>query len=140
MTPERLRRILETHGGEPTHWPAGERQAAEALAGRLPQARAWLDEARRLDRLLDGWSVAPAPAALTASILAATARSPRNPSLLAWLSGLWPRPLRLATLGGFACVAAFGFALSLNSPADPGQEPGDLMRLLLDIDEGGYSL
>jgi hypothetical protein len=140
MTPERLKQILEAYGSEPTRWPANEREAAKALLDDLPQARTWLEEARRLDGLLDGWSVAPAPAALAARILSAIAQAPRNPSLLAWLSGLWPRPLRLATLGGFACAAALGFALGLNSPAELSQEPGDFTRLLLDIDEGGFSL
>jgi len=53
MTIERLREILEAYGAEPRRWPEAERDAALALIGRLPEARALRDGARRLDALLD---------------------------------------------------------------------------------------
>lgn len=49
----RLRRLAEAYGADLGRWPRSERAAAERLLARSPKARALLDEAGRLDGLLD---------------------------------------------------------------------------------------
>ena len=60
MTVAELETLLETFGGDPARWPAGRRQAAEALIAADAGARRALAEAQALDRLLSRAS-GPAP-------------------------------------------------------------------------------
>jgi hypothetical protein len=135
-----LQKIIAAHGAAPERWPPTERAAAIALARQLPQARAWLDEATRLDGHLDAWQVQPADPALHARILAAAAANPRDIDFWSWLDRLWPASLRLATIGGFACAAVLGLVLGLSFPPDRKAEPGDLSALFLEIEEGDLEL
>lgn len=49
---ESFRRLLESHGSDPTRWPAGERARAVALLGRSAEARHLLAAEQAFDRLL----------------------------------------------------------------------------------------
>src|SRR5262249_26779464 len=103
----RFRELIGAYGAEPGRWPAGERAEAEALLGRLEEARAVQREAAILDALLDQ---APrpalprlAPATLAARITARpqeTARSPWRPRETVWLRAV-----------GLAAAAIIGFVV-----------------------------
>jgi len=69
MTTARFEQILDTYGSAPEKWPAGESEAALALAGDSRVARELWDEARRLDQALDVLVAAPPPGALVAQVL-----------------------------------------------------------------------
>jgi hypothetical protein len=62
MILERFRHLAACHGADIARWPAREQQAGWHLAETCPEAQACLEEARRLDRLLDlggmGWKEA----------------------------------------------------------------------------------
>jgi hypothetical protein len=81
---------LASHGADPARWPAEDRAALLALAGRDPAVAAALAEARELDLLLNDWAAAPAPlagidaGAITALPQQRPAVAPRwRPALLA---------------------------------------------------------
>lgn len=57
MTPERAAEIITAYGGDPARWPAAERAAALALAGRNPALAAALAAARDLDSQLATWAL-----------------------------------------------------------------------------------
>ena len=49
----RLRKLAEAYGGDLSRWPASERIGAQQLCETSADARACLERARQLDRLLD---------------------------------------------------------------------------------------
>ncbi len=65
-----LDRLIDVHGGDPDRWPMADRAAALALVGASPAAAARLEDARRLNRLLDTLPAAQPTPALAARILA----------------------------------------------------------------------
>ncbi|HEY7610596.1 MAG TPA: hypothetical protein VIF14_15295 [Alphaproteobacteria bacterium] len=95
--------LLGAYGAEPRRWPADRRAAAEALLARSPVALAMKAEAARLDSLIDGAGVEPAPAHLVGRVLAAApgAAAPKR----SWLGGL------LRPAAGLAFAALLGLGL-----------------------------
>lgn len=82
MDMRRLEVLLDAYGADPARWPAAERAAALALLATDPAARAWLEQARRLDRALDALPPAPAPAGdLAARIRAAAQQHDAAPAV-----------------------------------------------------------
>ena len=59
LTLEGFRDLLDRHGGDLAHWPAGQVAAALALLECSPEARALLDQAQDLDAALASPSKAP---------------------------------------------------------------------------------
>ena len=136
MTMSRFREIVESYGGNPDRWPAGERAAATTLA-RRPEGRALLDRAAGLDGLLDT-APAPAPAsrALVDRLLAVAEPDPvaedaRAPAeahgLLARLRLALPElaglltPTRLATqAAALTLVAGLGVVVGISESAQYG--------------------
>lgn len=53
MTPERFATLVDAYGADPKRWPDAERDAALAYLAATPAARALVDEAMKLDRMLD---------------------------------------------------------------------------------------
>ena len=53
MTPERFSTLVDAYGGDPKRWPDAERAAALAYLEREPAARILVDDALRLDALID---------------------------------------------------------------------------------------
>jgi hypothetical protein len=53
VSADRFKTIVDAYGADPARWPAAERDSALQFMARDPRARAWLDEARALDDLLD---------------------------------------------------------------------------------------
>ena len=78
MTPDRFRELIDAYGGDAKRWPAGERDAALAYAGCDARARAMLDEAKRLDALIDGMKI-KAPEIDSARIVATAVRVAQAP-------------------------------------------------------------
>lgn len=100
MTPERLRELAETYGGDPARWPAALRAEAEAALARLPASPEWLEDARALDALLDAYAAPTASPALARRIaLAAPDLTPLRRRARAWWTGL-----------GLTAAAAAGLA------------------------------
>lgn len=92
MDMRRLEVLLDAYGADPARWPAAERAAALALLATDPAARAWLEQARRLDRALDALPPAPAPAGDLAARIRAAAQQ-RNAGAAALLPASQPVPL-----------------------------------------------
>ena len=53
LSADRFKAIVEAYGADPLRWPDAERPAALRFLAKDSRARAWLDEARALDGLLD---------------------------------------------------------------------------------------
>ncbi len=107
---------LDRHGADPARWPQALRGRAPALLESSAQARALLDEARRLDAALDAALPAPdTPPGLQTRILANTPQPEPWPGWLAALMANTWRPL------GLGCLPlVLGFALGLNFADDLG--------------------
>ena len=127
---ERLRAVVESYGANPERWPAGDRQAYEKLVSDAGEP-AWLDEARRLDALLDeAPDIAPSPALLR--------RVAEIPARHATGASGWIWPLgRLRTLVALgAMAAAMGLVVGMTTTEsaasdDGGEEWDDLSALAL---------
>lgn len=132
MTFERLTEILDAYGADPARWPADERAAARAFAAKDPRAAGALDEARRLDNLLDAYdpgadaSVARVRNALEKAI-AHVPSATAIPFLAAWSS--WQRGAALAAVLMFG-VATGIVTSAVSPPAGTGET--DIARLAFD--------
>lgn len=113
-TADRLAALAEAYGADPARWPAAEREAAQGLAqggGTLGRS---LEEAGRIDRLLDAAPPPPtASAALTGRIMAA-APQPRGARIRLAL-GVVLRPVT-----GLAVAAMLGVLVGALAPAPVG--------------------
>ena len=65
----RFRTLVTAYGGDPSRWPMNERQDALRFLKASARARALIDEAEQLDKVLAGLVVAPAEPALRETIL-----------------------------------------------------------------------
>lgn len=75
VTLSRLAELVAAYGAAPDRWPADERQGAEALLSRSPEARGLVERERELDRLLAAAPDAEPSAALVARLMAARPRA-----------------------------------------------------------------
>ena len=126
MTLNRLQQVAEAYGADPRRWPAAERQALEPLLAQHPAAHALLRGEQNLDRLLDGWQVAPPDWALERRIVAVAAMAgqvrPVRPwqRLAGWLELLWPGNglprgrLLWPQVAGLAAAAMIGFLVGIS--------------------------
>jgi len=131
MTNSEFRRLLEIWGSNPQRWPTGDRERAIALLVGSPEARKLIEEARQLDRALDGLPlrIDPEQSArrLRGVILARTARLPGKLALGDWLRLHWARA------GAFVAVAAVAILLGwvISEPGDSQSSPDDVASLLM---------
>jgi hypothetical protein len=108
----RLQRLIEAYGADPARWPTAERETAKRLLAESPELAA-ANEARRLDRLLDGYipvtrtgGAARLESALTGLPPQRAATAPASgPS---FLTGVFPRAAVLAA----ASIAGIFIGLS----------------------------
>ena len=118
MNTELLQAFLDRHGADPARWPARERAAVESLIASDAQARALLEDARRLDAALmrHGEAVQPDTAALARISARLAGPLPRQKKpfwrlptvLLDWqFAPAWPR------MAALACCAMLGFAIGI---------------------------
>jgi hypothetical protein len=142
MNPDRFAQLTWMFGGDTERWPAAEREAARGLAAARPAlTEPLIEEARRLDRTLDGAPLARPSRELRDRIVQAAPR-PRT---------TWAAPRWLAGLGltaGLASAAVAGVAAGLSvapatlapphiaPAADPGEEAAMLLREPSDLGEG----
>ncbi len=106
MNIEELSELLDRHGPEPEAWPSQERTPAEALLDSSSEARARLEESRRLARALAAYEVEPVAPDLARRI-AAAAHAPAGAGVS--LPGAWARPrFLLPQLAGLAAAALLG--------------------------------
>jgi hypothetical protein len=121
MTRDRFAALLEAYGADPAHWPASERQAAQALAEADPAGGRARAEAAALDRILNAAPVEPPSAELMARVMAAAPAAPaavhrprpagRLQTMLRWLlpgAGTW-QPAA-ATAAALVLGLAVGYA------------------------------
>ncbi|MES2340924.1 MAG: hypothetical protein V4597_04555 [Pseudomonadota bacterium] len=88
MTRERFLQLADAHGGAVARWPAEVREAAAALMAAEPDfARQALEQADRLDAILDAWAPLSLSHDLREAVVAAAPRPRRGRGLRAWLLG-----------------------------------------------------
>jgi hypothetical protein len=116
---ERFRAVVESYGANPERWPAQDREDYEKLVADAGQP-AWLDDARRLDALLDEVpDIAPSPE-LSRRVAEIPARHATGPS--GWI---WPLG-RLRTLVAFgALAAAMGLVVGMTTTETATDDGGD---------------
>jgi len=107
MKIERLQEILDAYGADPGRWPEGERSEALAFVAQSADGKRRLDEARRLDALLDTVAATVTLGLTAESIVAGVERATRNVRRLPRKSAFapsfgWPQ------LAGLAAAAAAG--------------------------------
>lgn len=121
MTPERFATLLDAYGGDPKRWPEAERADALAYLARTPAARVLVDDALKLDTLIDRLApAAVAPdAARIAALAAATAQECPAPVIR-----FEPRPARprfgwaWARAGALAAAGIAGLVVGMGDIAD----------------------
>ena len=132
MTPERLSRILETYGAEPSRWPAAERDDALAL---LARDESVARQAFALDRTLDRFAVPCPDAAMFGRALAGFAALAPDSLLHRW----WLAPL-LAGAGALG-IAAGTLLLALMPPRHDAVWPDEHSTIFgAPVDPGEVSL
>lgn len=115
MTRERFLELAEAHGGGVARWPAAEREAAAALmAAESDFARTALEQAVRLDAVLDAWAPLSVSHGLREAVIAAAPAPRPRRGLRAWLLGAG---VGAGLAGACAAGLAFGVALSGNLAA-----------------------
>jgi hypothetical protein len=135
MTLRRFSALAASYGADLRRWPGTERGRAETLLASSSEARAALEEARRLDHriaaargpLPDGQDAALAR--LRAGVAARIAAPRPRPSIASWLGLAWWawQPQRAGIVaGGIAIIA--GLAIGALFPAEP--EGEGLMAVL----------
>lgn len=117
MNNEQLQIFLDSHGADPSRWPAAQRAAVENFVADHAEARALLEKARRFDALLMRTTARPIDdEAAGARILARLSDLPAQKRpfwhwplvLLDWeFAPAWPR------MAALACCAAVGFVVGI---------------------------
>ncbi len=136
MSLQRLAEICAAYGGDPRHWPAPERAAAEALCANSAEARALVAEAAGLDQAL---SVAPAMAVspqLRARVLSAVA-DPAQSGGGIWDLFSW-RPALPALALALICGIAFGLWFQVGAETDSEDEMDVAMMVAFQDDLEDY--
>ena len=106
MNIKELTELLDRRGPEPGAWPSQERARAEALLESSSEARAKLEESRRLARALAAYEVEPAGADLAPRIAAA---AHAQATAAVSLPAAWTRPrFLLPQIAGLAAAALLG--------------------------------
>ena len=123
---------LDRHGAELDRWPAPlAPQARELLEASAP-ARRLLEEARRLEAVLDEiLADVPAPLGLKTRVLA------NLPSAEPWLQWWTAKPWRPAALALVPLVVGFGVGMNVAGSLDEDTAAGDedMLLVLFDPDE-----
>lgn len=111
MSEERLAALAEAYGADPARWPAAERETAQTLAKDDGAFRRSLEEADRIDRLLDASPPPPAASAALTGLILAKAPQPRGARIrLAFGAVLRP-------VTGLAVAAMLGVLVGALAPA-----------------------
>ena len=138
--------LLDAYGAVPERWPDGERASALALAAESADARQLMDQARRLDGLLDRLPEGePSPGLAERILAAAPGASPgaagRRPAgwIVRTFGTLWPELPAWRPAVALAASLAFGLVTGAVLPADeiglgPSTDVSGLVFLDFDLD------
>ena len=137
MNAKRLNQILTAYGAKPERWPEAERNVALALLDRDAYAQQLLQEARRLDGLLD--SLPAQELHLDASSLAARlSEAPQETGNIRPLAAARPRwriPFIMPNLIGLATAAVAGFWIGWSDPGSDSSQVSLLVPYVADLGE-----
>ena len=124
MTLDRLRDVVGAYGAAAHRWPVADRAAALALVAESAEARALLDDALKLDLMLDA-APAPEPASdlLVSRIMAARPRSvpvavvqpTSRRGLRAFFQDIWPYGSAAVPAGALAASIMLGAGFGLTA-------------------------
>ena len=116
-TLDRLEDLLDRCGADPAHWPVADRPHAQGLIEADPAARALVDQAARLDRMLaEDVEPVTVPGGLRSRILAA-APGPVPARQGRWrrvLGDLWPFEAGWQPASAMVAAAVLGLVLGLS--------------------------
>ena len=116
MRHTRFLRLIGAYGADPARWPDEERAAAVRRMADDPAARAAIDEARRLDALLERMPSPPeAPAIALPAVLPAQRRPVVRRLVRAGRGAVWAMWPRVAAL---AMASVVGMLIGLSGVAD----------------------
>ncbi len=118
MNAERFRQLLDSYGSDEKRWPSHLRGSMTDFLDATPEARQWLQEARELDVLLDGYQ--PTTVDLSVRIMAALPRSALD-RFLDWLLPSAPAQWWHPVAAG-AMPLVLGLAIGLNTPGITDQD------------------
>ena len=118
MTIERFKHLIAAYGADPARWPARERLAALDLLERSDDARALMEEAVQLDRLLDlSPSTAVTPGLQERVLAALPARASKASPLAGFLASLLPGRPAWVPAAALAISLALGLGAGVFAPA-----------------------
>jgi hypothetical protein len=125
MTLQRFKDLVEAYGAEPARWPEDERIAALELLERSAEARAAMEEAQALDRLLDlSPSTAVTPALQERILAALPPRSQSASGVGAFLVSLLPGRPAWVPAAALALSLALGLGVGTFAPTLAGLDDG----------------
>ncbi len=120
MNIERVKTIIEAYGGDPLRWPQDERDEALAMLEQSDALESLLEDARRLDAVLDEITPPDAPTqALRKRILRAAAQTSGHTFIegfVDWLLDGTPRDRVLRPAMASLLPLLLGFALGVAAP------------------------
>ncbi len=120
MNIERVKTIIEAYGGDPSRWPQDERDEALAMLGQSDALESLLEDARRLDAVLDEITPPDAPThALRMRILRAAEQTSGHTFIegfVDWLLDGTPRDRVLRPAMASLLPLLLGFALGVAAP------------------------
>ncbi len=141
---DRFRTLLDAYGAAAERWPEVERAAALALVAESAEARTLMDDARKLDDLLDSLPVAEPSPDLTERLLAAAPVAGPAPSARqrsSWIrrsiGALWPELPAWRPAAALAAALACGLVTGAFLPAEEiglGQQTDLSAFVLFDFD------
>lgn len=126
VTLSRLAELVAAYGAVADRWPMDERQGAEALLSRSPEARALVERERELDRLLAAAPDAAPSAALVARLMVARPRAAAPLSPIARGEGgfwrtlaqsIWPYGSPALPAGALAASVLVGVGFGAAMPS-----------------------
>ncbi len=120
MNIERVKAIIEAYGGDPLRWPQAERDEALAMLEQSDALESLLEDARRLDAVLDEIIPADAPTRALRSRILRIAKQTSGHTLiegfLDWLLDGAPRDRVLRPAMASLLPLLLGFALGVAAP------------------------
>jgi hypothetical protein len=139
MTPERFSALIDAYGGDPKRWPAAERAEALVYLARTPGAQTLVDDALRLDALID--RLAPPVAATDHRLLAerAAATAQERPAAVLPFKAKPRRPpfgWAWARAGALAAAGIAGLIVGMGNVTDTAQRSTGSALELYDAGQG----
>ena len=126
MNIERVKTIIEAYGGDPLRWPQDERDEALAMLGQSDALESLLEDARRLDAVLDEITPPDAPThALRMRILRAAEQTSGHTFIegfVDWRLDGTPRDRVLRPAMASLLPLLLGFALGVAAPENGADE------------------